>query len=437
MTTLDVALDIADRLRRQGFQALLVGGCVRDELLGITPKDYDVATDARPDQVADLFPGAALVGAHFGVVLVDGVEVATFRSDCVYRDGRHPEVVVYETDPRRDAMRRDFTINALFRDPVDGRIYDYVGGEADLRAGVVRAIGDPAARFQEDHLRMLRAVRFAARFGFEIEPSTYRAMRVLRALIRQVAAERVRDELVRILTEGGARRGMELLDGCGLLAEILPEAVAMHGVEQPPEFHPEGDVWTHVMLMLEMMGKAQPQLALGVLLHDIGKPGTFRVAERIRFDGHVELGVEMSRRILGRLRFSNETTEQVCALVEHHMRFKDVHRMKQSTLKRFLRMPDFATHLELHRLDCASSNRQMENYELAKRLWREMPAEELRPRPLIGGDDLIAAGYKPGPLFKKMLRAVEDAQLEGRIRSKEEAFALAAELSQRHERGVT
>jgi poly(A) polymerase len=436
MTALEVALDIAGRLRQHGFQALLVGGCVRDELLGITPKDYDVATDARPEQVAELFPQGELIGAHFGVVLVDGVEVATFRSDCAYRDGRHPEAVVYETDPRRDAMRRDFTINALFRDPVDGRVYDYVGGEADLRAGVVRAIGDPAARFQEDHLRMLRAVRFAARFGFEIEASTYQAMSKARALIQRVAAERVREELVRILTEGGARRGMELLDGCGLLAEILPEAAAMHGVEQPPEFHPEGDVWTHVMRMLEMMGKAPPELAMGVLLHDIGKPGTFRIAERIRFDGHVELGVELSRRILHRLRFSNETTGRVCALVANHMRFKDLHRMKQSTLKRFLRMPDFATHLELHRLDCASSNRQMGNYELAKRLWEQMPAEQLRPQPLISGDDLIAAGYQPGPLFKKILRAVEDAQLEGRIRSREEALALAGEVNRLNDSGA-
>ncbi|MBL8226936.1 MAG: CCA tRNA nucleotidyltransferase [Bryobacterales bacterium] len=428
---LTVARKIVERLRDHGYQALFAGGCVRDELLGLAPKDYDVATDAHPGQVTELFPGAVLVGAHFGVVLVDGVEVATFRSDAAYGDGRHPDAVTFETDPRLDALRRDFTINGMFRDPADGRLYDFTGGEADLRAGVVRAIGDPAARFREDHLRLLRAVRFAARFGFEIEPATYAAMRELHGLIRNVAVERVRDELLRILSEGGARRGMELLHGCGLLGEILPEAVALRGVEQPAEFHPEGDVWTHVMLMLEAMGKAPPELALGVLLHDIGKPGTFRMADRIRFDGHVELGVEMSKGILARLRCSNEMTGRVCSLVEHHMRFKDVHRMKQSTLKRFLRMEDFELHLELHRLDCASSNRQMGNYELARRLWTELPVEQLRPRPLISGDDLIAAGYLPGPEFKKILRAVEDAQLEGRIASREEALALAGEVSGR------
>lgn len=429
MTKAKVALDIVKRLRENGYQALWVGGCVRDELLGITPKDFDVATCARPDQVAALFPSAALVGAHFGVVLVDGVEVATFRSDAAYRDGRHPEAVIYETDARQDALRRDFTINALFRDPLSGSLFDYVGGVGDLKAGIVRAIGDPTERFREDHLRMLRAIRFAARFRFAIDESTFDAMSDLHGLIRHVAVERVRDELLRILTEGGARSGMELLDGCGLLAEILPEAVAMQGVEQPPEFHPEGDVWTHVMLMLEAMGPAAPELALGVLLHDIGKPGTFRIAGRIRFDGHVELGVEMSRKILARLRCTNETVERACELVRHHMRFKDVQRMKQSTLKRFLRMPGFEQHLELHRLDCASSNRQMDNYEFARRLWEEMPVEELRPRPLISGDDLIAAGYLPGPAFKKILQAVEDAQLEGRIVSREQALALASEVS--------
>lgn len=422
------ARGIVGVLRDHGYQAWLVGGCVRDELLGIVPKDYDVATDATPTGIERLFPHAEKIGAHFGVMLVDRVEVATFRSDHSYSDGRHPDAVTFETDPRRDALRRDFTINAMFRDPFDGTVLDFVNGRQDLRDGVVRAIGDPVQRFTEDHLRMMRAVRFAARFGFQIEPRTFEAMRELRSLIRLVAAERVREELLRILTEGGARRGMELLDGCGLLAEILPEAKAMQGVEQPPQYHPEGDVWTHVMIMLEQMGKAPSTLALGVLLHDIAKPPTFRVTDRIRFDGHVELGVEMSKAILSRLRCSGETTDRVCSLVANHMKFMHVQQMKQSTLKRFLRTPHFQEHLALHRLDCGSSNRRFDNYEFAKNLFEKLPEEELRPPRLLTGDDLIAAGLEAGPSFAKILRIVEDAQLEGRIHSKEEALEMALQL---------
>ncbi|MFN7933605.1 MAG: CCA tRNA nucleotidyltransferase [Bryobacteraceae bacterium] len=423
------ARQIVGDLRAAGHSAYLVGGCVRDELLGIAPKDYDVATSARPGQVLELFPKAELVGAHFGVMLVrtggEQVEVATYRSDGVYEDGRHPEAVTFETDPKRDALRRDFTINALFRDPTSGEVLDFVGGQKDLQEGLVRAIGNPRERFEEDHLRMLRAVRFAARFRYRIERETYAAMGELAPLIHRVSAERVRDELLRILTEGNARAGFELLEGCGLLKEVLPEVQAFRGVEQPAQFHPEGDVWTHVMLMLEQMGAASPSLALGVLLHDVGKPPTFRMAERIRFDGHVELGVEMARGILGRLRCSKELSARVCELVGHHMRFKDVHRMKASTLKRFLRMEGFEEHLALHRLDCLSSNRQLENYEFARRMWESMPAEALRPPRLLTGEDLITAGYEPGPLFSRMLRAVEDAQLEGRASSREEALRVA------------
>lgn len=426
------AREIAGKLRAAGYAALFVGGCVRDRLLGIAPKDFDVATDAVPDQVARLFPGAELIGAHFGVVQVraagEAVEVATFRSDGMYSDGRHPDEVRFEREPRADAMRRDFTINALFEDPFTGEIVDYTGGQADLRAGVVRAIGDAEERFGEDHLRMLRAVRFAARFGFAIAPETMGAMQRLCGRIHQVAVERVREELLRILTEGGARRGLELLDESGLLAELLPEVKAFQGVEQPPEFHPEGDVWKHTLLMLEQMGKAPATLALGVLLHDVGKPGTFRVAERIRFDGHVEKGVELARGILERLRCPVEMTERVCELVEHHMRFMDVPRMKQSTVKRFLRMPHFDEHLALHRLDCLGSKGDLRTYEEARRLLAEMPAETLRPAPLVTGHDLIAAGFVPGPEFKGILRAVEDAQLEGRIGTREEGLALAAEM---------
>ena len=422
------AQTIVAKLAEHGFQAFFVGGCVRDLVLQHEPADWDICTDATPDRLMQLFLGAQLVGAKFGVVLVGVVEVATFRSDFAYRDGRHPEGVRYETDPKQDVLRRDFTINALLMDPATERVIDYTGGLDDLRAGVIRAIGDPVQRFQEDHLRMLRAVRFAARFGFTIEAATQAAICELHADILRISPERIRDELVRILTEGGARRGFELLDETGLLADILPEVAAYHGVEQPPEFHPEGDVWVHTLMMLERMQSPSLELALGVLLHDVGKPGTFRIADRIRFDGHVELGEEIARRILNRLHFSNQQTDQVLALVGNHMRFKDALRMRESTLKRFLRLPRFEEHLELHRLDCASSNGNLESYNFAKSRFEQAPAEELRPIRLIKGDDLIAAGYKPGPEFTRILDAVEDAQLEGRIHTREEALELVKNL---------
>jgi poly(A) polymerase len=428
VTAEELAIEVVRRLRAAGHQAWLVGGCVRDLLLGRTPLDYDVATDARPDRVADLFERSEQVGAHFGVVLVrhlaTQVEVATFRSDSSYSDGRHPDAVRFESDPRRDALRRDFTINALFLDPDTRQVLDFVGGRADLENGVVRAIGDPAARFQEDHLRLLRAVRFAARLGFSIEAETLAAMTRLHARIRDVAAERVRDELARILTEGGARRGFELLDQTGLLAEILPEVAAMKGVAQPPEYHPEGDVWTHTLLLLEKLEHPTLTLALGALLHDVGKPPTFRIADRIRFDGHVEEGLILARHILTRLRFSSEQTEQVLALVGNHMRFKDVDRMRESTLKRFLRLDHFEEHLELHRLDCLSSNGRLETYKLVRARLNDLSHAQLKPKLLLTGSDLIEAGYRPGPEFGKMLAAVEDAQLESRVRTREEAMTL-------------
>jgi tRNA nucleotidyltransferase/poly(A) polymerase len=429
------AIEIARELRSRSFQAWLVGGCVRDLVLGREPKDYDIATDARPEELLRLFPRAQLVGAQFGVVLVAGIEIATFRSDHAYADGRHPERVTFETDPKQDVLRRDFTINGLLLDPaflnspyssssLYSQVLDYVGGVADLRAGVIRAIGDPEQRFEEDHLRMLRAVRFAARFGFEIEPLTWAAIQNLHARILRVSPERIRDELVRILTEGGARRGLELLDTSGLLRDILPEVAAMQGVAQPPEFHPEGDVWTHTLIMLEGLQLPPPALALGVLLHDVGKPGTFRVADRIRFDGHVELGERIAREILNRLRFSNAEIDQVIALIANHMRFSHVHQMRESTLKRMLRLNRFEEHLELHRLDCASSHGHLENYEFAKTKFEQSAPEELRPPRLVTGDDLIAAGYAPGPDFSRMLEVAEDAQLEASIRSKEEGLEL-------------
>lgn len=424
-----MAASIIAHLRAAGYQAFLVGGCVRDLLLGRTPKDYDVATSATPEEILALYPKAGVVGAHFGVVLVnDGtstVEVASFRSDGDYADGRRPETVTFETDPRNDVLRRDFTINALLMDPDSGEIVDYVGGRADLSAGIIRAIGDPETRFREDHLRLLRAVRFAARLGFEIEPRTFEAIRALAPLVNRVAAERVRDEITRILIEGGAKRGFELLDETGLLEQLLPEISAMKGVQQPPEYHPEGDVWVHTLLMLSGLREPSVSLALGVLLHDVGKPATFRIADRIRFDGHAERGVEIAHRILTRLRYPNDVIGQTEALIANHMKFIDVPKMRDSTLKRFLRMPEFEEHMELHRLDCLSSNGYTESYDFVREKQRELPPDVLKPPPLLTGKDLIEAGYKPGPKFGEVLTEVEDAQLEGRLNSKEDALEFA------------
>lgn len=419
---------IAAELAARGHRALLVGGCVRDLLLGHEPRDYDIATSARPEEVLSLFPTARLVGAHFGVVLVRDqsaeVEVATFRSDHSYRDGRHPVAVEFESDPRQDVLRRDFTINGLLLDPATGEVLDFVGGREDLAARYIRAIGDPGVRFAEDHLRMLRAVRFAARLGFSIHPDTFEAIRRQHGRIELISKERVRDEISRILTEGGARRGFELLDATGLLDDVLPEVAALKGVPQPPEFHPEGDVWIHTMMMLGGMREPSLTLALGVLLHDAGKPPTLRMADRIRFDEHAEVGAEMAVRILTRLRYPNDVIRTVETLVANHLRFKDVTRMRESTLKRFMRFERFEEHLELHRLDCAMSHGLLGNYEFVKQRLAEAPPEELKPPPLVTGHDLIAAGYTPGPAFSRMLRSAEDAQLEGTVHNREEALAL-------------
>ncbi len=399
--------------------------------MGRTPADYDVATSAQPGELLELFPRAGQVGAHFGVVLVHeegaDVEVATFRSDHEYRDGRHPEGVHFETDPRQDVLRRDFTINALLLDPETGEILDFVGGRADLEANLIRAIGEPERRFREDHLRLLRAVRFAARFGFEIERETFNAIQSLSPFIKSVSAERVRDEIARILTEGGARRGFQLLDATGLLQQILPEIAKMKGVQQPPEFHPEGDVWTHTLIMLDGLREPSLTLALGVLLHDVGKPDTFRIAERIRFDGHVEKGIEIAHALLTRLRFPNQVIEGAEALIANHMKFMEVPRMRESTLKRFLRLPDFEEHMQLHRLDCLSSHGGLDNYDFVRRKQEEVPPEQLKPAPLLTGRELIAAGYRPGPMFGIVLSEIEDAQLEGRITTPDEALELARE----------
>jgi poly(A) polymerase len=430
-TKRQAAVDILQRLRSAGFQAFLVGGCVRDLVMGLTPKDYDISTDATPEQVTRLFPDSIGVGAQFGVMLVPrpegNVEVATFRSDGRYTDGRHPSEVRYSKTPQQDVLRRDFTINGLLYDPVKEQVLDYVGGQADIHARRVRAIGDPYARFSEDRLRMLRAVRFAARLAFTLDAGAKETIRKQAVEIRQVSSERVRDEILKILTEGHPRQGFELLDSTRLLAEVLPEVKRMQGVAQPPEFHPEGDVWVHTMMMLEGLRSPTLTLALGVLLHDVGKPPTFSVRERIRFDNHVEVGAKMAEEILGRLRLPSRDTEQVVALVRNHLRFMDFPRMRRSTQLRFLRLPGFAEHLELHRLDCLASHGDLSTYEMARRLLEETPPETVRPAPLVRGDDLIAQGYRPGPIFKEILQAVEDAQLEGRIHTSAQALSLVVE----------
>lgn len=425
------ATEILLELRSAGFQAYFVGGCVRDLVMGRLPEDYDITTDARPDQVLEIFPESLMVGAQFGVVIAPSpegpVEVATFRSDGAYADGRHPSEVRYAKTAEEDVRRRDFTVNGMLFDPVDEKVMDYVGGQEDIRARRIRTIGDPFERFTEDHLRMLRAVRFAARFGFSLDRAALAAIHELRSLIRNVSHERVRDEILKILTEDAPRRGFELLDETGLLQIILPEVKSMQGVQQPPQFHPEGDVWTHTLMMLDGLKEPTTTLALGVLLHDVGKPPTFSVRERIRFDHHVEIGAKMAEEICNRLRLSSAETRQVVALVENHLRFKDLPQMRSSTQMRFLRMEGFEEHLELHRLDCLASHGNLSNYDLAKKILAETPAEKIKPRPLIGGDDLIAHGYAPGPRFKEMLRAVEDAQLEGVIHTREDALRLLQE----------
>lgn len=407
----------------------MVGGCVRDLLLGRPPADFDVATSALPDQVLALFEKTFAVGAHFGVVLVCTgeivTEVATFRSDGAYSDGRHPDAVRFSTSPEEDVKRRDFTINGMMLDPANDAVLDFVGGIQDLNAGVIRAIGDPVERFTEDKLRMLRAVRFAARFAFELDPATGTAIERLATEVRQVSRERVRDELTRMLTEGRARRAFELLDATGLLVQVLPEVVRLKGVEQPPQYHPEGDVWVHTLLLLQGLPAGCPApLAWAALLHDIGKPATFRVApDRIRFDGHVEAGIRIAEEICRRLRFPNHETEQVLSLIANHMRFADVRKMKESTLKRFFRLAHFDQHLALHRLDCLASHGSLELYEFARQRFETLPEQQVRPALLLTGKDLIEAGYRPGPQFSRMLAMAEDAQLEGVVTTREQALA--------------
>jgi poly(A) polymerase len=462
------ATAVVKRLADAGYRAVFAGGCVRDMLLGVPPQDYDVATSATPEQIMALFPRNVPVGAAFGVICVLGegedpiqVEVATFRGETSYSDGRHPDEVRF-TDEVEDVKRRDFTVNGLLFDPLKNEVLDYVRGRRDLEQRVIRAIGDPARRFQEDHLRMLRAVRFASTLCFEIDGLTLSAIKDSAAQIVPsswqeggkggVSAERIRDELSSMLSGPDPRRACELLKKTRLLKHILPEVDAMEGVPQPKEFHPEGDVWTHTMLMLDLLANAADHpsptpphsspvtrhpspltLAWAVLLHDVGKPPTIEHADRIRFNEHERVGAELAEKIMARLKYSNEETDRVVELVRQHMVFKDADKMRPATLKRFLRQPHFSEHLELNRLDCLSSHGCLDAYEFCAAQLRKQSAETLRPPPLLTGKDLIALGLKPGPQFKAILSDVEDKQLEGTLKNHDEALRYVREmLANRH-----
>lgn len=422
------AREIVKQLRAHGCIAYYAGGCVRDLLRGITPKDIDIATDARPELVQKIFQRTYAVGAHFGVIVVlkNGFqfEVATFRSDGVYLDGRRP-FEVHFSSAKEDAARRDFTINGMFFDPEANEVIDFVGGKVDLEAGVIRAIGEPAQRFAEDRLRMLRAVRFAAVLQFELDPVTWGALVKEARSITDISAERIREELVRIFLSPQRTRGWDLLDASGLMRAILPEVEAMKGCAQPPQFHPEGDVFRHTRLMLKLLPeKVSVPLVFSVLLHDIGKPPTASVDEsgRIRFNGHDRVGAEMTEAMMQRLRFSRAEIDATVEMVQQHMVFKDVPRMRVAKLKRFMARPTFEDELELHRVDCASSHRMMENYDFLLRKRDEFANEPIIPAPLVRGDDLLALGLKPGPRIGEILEAVETRQLEGDLRSREEAL---------------
>lgn len=421
------ALQVLKTLRQRGFQALFAGGCVRDLLMGRVPKDYDIVTDAQPEEVLQLFPKAIPVGAQFGVVVVvsgkETFEVATFRKDGDYLDGRHPKKVTFST-PREDALRRDFTINGLFYDPIQGEIIDFVDGQKDLGKRIIRTIGDPVERFKEDKLRLMRAIRFSMNLGFSIEKKTWRAIQELAGDILEVSGERIRDELMNILLGPQPDEGVRRLQESGLLKHILPEVDAMVGVHQPEEFHPEGDVFTHTLLMLKEMKDPSGPLALGVLLHDVGKPVTYSVRDRIRFHGHVEAGLHMADGILRRLRFSRLERERVKDLIKFHMHFLNIQQMRVSKLKRFLMDPYFPDHLELHRLDCVCSHKDLENWEFCRKKYEEISSQPPATQPLVRGLDLIELGYEPGPIFSKILTFVEDSRLEGKVHTKEEALKL-------------
>ena len=437
MTAREAAVDLARRLTAAGHEALFAGGCVRDKLLGQEPKDYDIATSARPEEVLKLFPSANEVGAHFGVVIAkhkgQHVEIATFRTDGSYKDGRRPETVTFST-PQEDAQRRDFTINGLFEHPESGEVIDHVGGMADLREGLLRAIGNPLARFTEDGLRLLRAVRFSATMGFEIEPQTRAAIHECAPLLNRISPERIRDEFSKILICPHRRRGVEILVETGLMLHIIPEFMKTIGCEQPPEWHPEGDVYTHTCIMLEMLEPTAPLvLCLAVMLHDIAKPPCQTFSDRIRFNGHDSMGADMADTILRRLRYPNDVIAATVPMVARHMQFMNVKQMRTAKLKRFMAEPTFPQEMELHRVDCGSSNGFTDNYEFLEAKAQEFAAEPLIPPPLVTGRDLIQLGLTPGPRFREILEIIQTEQLEGRILDRQPALdylkALASETS--------
>jgi len=427
---LDFAREVVVELRNAGHKAFCVGGCARDTLLGIEPKEYDITTSATPEQVAEIFPHTVPIGVSFGVILVITgkyqFEVATFRKDQSYSDGRHPDEVIYSSQEQEDVLRRDFTINGMLYDPVSEEVIDYVGGIEDLNKKIVQTIGDPYERFNEDKLRMMRAIRFSSRYNFELDLDTFRAIEKLAADITQVSSERIRDEITKIITQSNPGHGLNMLSVSGLLKYILPDVEIMRGVEQPPEFHPEGDVFIHTCLVLDKLyenqgGVVSPELAIGALLHDVGKPPTFSISDRIRFNGHDKLGADMSKRICRDLKFSNKQIELIYELIRDHLKFKDVFNMKKSTLKRFIGMPHFEEHMALHLADCQASHGLTAAYEFVMEKYNDFEEEEIKPAPLISGRDLIEMGYKPGPLFSEILNFIEEAQLEGDISNTEDA----------------
>jgi len=427
------ALEIVKKLREAGNEALWAGGCVRDHILGVEPEDYDVATNARPEEVQKIFARTIPIGAQFGVIIVllDGIqfEVATFRADVGYEDGRHPKEVRF-CSAQEDAKRRDFTINGMFFDPVEEKVIDYVGGQEDLESKTIRAIGEPVHRFEEDKLRLLRAVRFSARLEYPIEENTFNALKKLASQIDQVSAERIRDELVKMFISKNPHKALDLLRDTGLLHEILPEVEKMIGVQQPPEFHPEGDVYVHTRMLLEQLDHPTEILAIAALLHDVGKPPTFQQLDRIRFNTHEHVGARMTEKICKRLKFSNEQTRQIVECVENHMKFKDAPKMRESKLKRFLARDTFETELELHRIDCLSSHGMLNIHKFCQDKIKEFEEAQIdiQPKPIVTGNDLIELGSKPGPPFKKILDQLYDLQLEHQINTKEEGLVKAKEF---------
>lgn len=431
---LKAAQKIAQTLQQAGHTCYFTGGCVRDSLLNTPPNDYDIATSATPKQVRKLFPKSDSIGAHFGVILVRvhglAFEVATFRTDGTYTDKRRPNSVTFSS-PQEDASRRDFTVNGLFQEPLTGEIIDFVNGSADIDQKIIRAIGNPVDRFQEDALRLMRAIRFATKLDFEIEPATWEAICENAHLLGHIAAERIQAELNQILLHKDRARGLDLMVQSGLIRHCIPEVLDLQGCEQPPQFHPEGDVYVHTKIMLNMLsGEPSLELCLAVLLHDIGKPSTYSYnpeEDRIRFSGHDQVGAEMAEVILKRLKYSNKTIEEVCAMVKNHMNFMNVRFMKTSKVKRFMARPTYQQEMELHRVDCGSSNGITENYDFLRAKEQEFAAEPLIPPPLISGKDLISLGYPPGPDFKPIIEAIQNEQLEGKLSTKEQAIAWLSE----------